>query len=138
MLLTRSQRLPEATLLSVKRIYLRPRRAGFYFLPLGALLTGSVKTKRSQEQVPFGLSPCFWQLLLSVAASPVVWWVVALFLFSPVGQSFRRNKLLPTLRGFLLSIPLLFTSGDCSFIYASLCCSCKHSHPHRAARHPGS
>lgn len=57
MLLTRSQRLPEATLLSVKRIYLRPRRAGFYFLPLGALLTGSVKTKRSQEQVPFGLSP---------------------------------------------------------------------------------
>lgn len=131
MLLTRSQRLPEATLLSVKRLYLRPRRVSFYFLPLWDLLTGSVKTKRAGS---------FWSVSMflvergsssfSTAASPVVWWVVALFLCSPVGQSVRRNKLLPTLRSFLLFIPSLFASGDCSFIYASLCCSRKHSHPH--------
>lgn len=36
MLLTRSQRLFEATLQSAKRVYLRPRRASFYSLPLGA------------------------------------------------------------------------------------------------------
>lgn len=90
MLLIRSQRLPEATLLSVKRIYLRPRRAGFLFLLLGALLKGSVLTKRCPEQallLCLDVSGGEGQFLCSCAANPVVWWVV--FLFSLVGQPFR-------------------------------------------------